>query len=125
AWPRFRRRDSLIRQWTFWLFLVGLALAGGQRFGSQPPVVKAEELPLPPEVWLRLRHPDSVHSVSFSPADKLLAPGSYDGTVRLWDLATGREIRTLKGHEKPVESVAFSPDGKALASGSFDKTIRL
>jgi WD40 repeat protein len=55
-----------------------------------------------------------------------VASGGFDGTVRLWDLATHRQIGTpLTGHTRPVESVAFSPDGKTLASGGFDGTVRL
>ena len=45
--------------------------------------------------------------------------------MRLWDLATGTQRRTLEGHTKHVSSVAFSPDGKTLASGSTDSTVRL
>jgi WD40 repeat protein len=56
----------------------------------------------------------------------LKASGSFDDTIRLWDVATGRPIRTpLTGHTNIVKSVAFSPDGKTLASGSDDDTIRL
>jgi len=43
----------------------------------------------------------------------------------LWDVASGREVRTLSGHTDDVNSVAFAPDGRTLASGSFDDTIKL
>jgi WD40 repeat protein/energy-coupling factor transporter ATP-binding protein EcfA2 len=70
-------------------------------------------------------HKDSVWSLSFSPDGKILATGSFDKTIKLWNVETGKEIRTLIGHDGSVNSVSFSPDGKTLATGSFDKTINL
>ncbi|HEY7152662.1 MAG TPA: sigma-70 family RNA polymerase sigma factor [Gemmataceae bacterium] len=64
-------------------------------------------------------------SVAFSPNGKLLAAGRYDHTVKLWNVATGKEKSSLNGHTEPVFSVSFAPDGKTLASGSGDGTVRL
>ncbi|TRU36548.1 MAG: hypothetical protein EWV50_03890 [Microcystis aeruginosa Ma_MB_F_20061100_S20] len=70
-------------------------------------------------------HNGNVNSVSFSPDGKTLATGSYDETIKLWNVETGKEIRTLSGHNEGVSSVSFSNDGKILATGSYDETIKL
>jgi serine/threonine protein kinase len=66
-------------------------------------------------------HAGEVTSVCFSPDGKHLATASYDRTVRVWDVTTGKQILTLKGHTLGVNSVCFSPDGKRLASASGDR----
>ncbi len=70
-------------------------------------------------------HHAPVMSVAYSPDGKTLASGSYDNTIKFWDVKTGKERATLKGHTDAVNSVAYSPDGKTLASGSLDRTIKL
>jgi len=71
------------------------------------------------------RHRGAVNSVCFSPDGKILASGSNDSTIILWDAEIGTRRRVLKGHTRPVNSVCFSPDGKILASGDGDRTIIL
>jgi WD40 repeat protein len=70
-------------------------------------------------------HSDYVNSVAVTPDGKYVVSGSGDNTVRLWDLATGKEVRRFTGHESGVMSVAVTPDGRYVVSGSEDKTIRL
>ncbi|RKK63627.1 Vegetative incompatibility protein HET-E-1 [Fusarium oxysporum] len=70
-------------------------------------------------------HTNWVTSVVFSQDGKLIASGSYDHTVKIWNMATGKEERTFEGHMALVTSVVFSNDGKLIASGSHDKTIKI
>jgi len=68
-------------------------------------------------------HQGTVNSVVFSPDGKTIASASVDKTVIIWDVKTGKQIKTLKGHQGTVNSVVFSPDGKTIASASYDKTV--
>jgi WD40 repeat protein len=78
-----------------------------------------------PELVIQTGHDDAVSVVAFAPDSRLLASGSSDNTIRLWDTTNGTELRALKGHTRPVLSLAFARDGRALASGSADQTIKL
>src|SRR5437763_4175078 len=70
-------------------------------------------------------HPGWIEAVTFAPDGKLLAFGSRDGTIKLWDMATSRELASLTEHKNHLLAVAFSPDGKMLASGGHEQTIKL
>ena len=70
-------------------------------------------------------HTGGVKSIAFSPDGKLIASGSWDKTVKVWDAETMEAKATLKGHSLWVDCVAWSPDGKRLASAGGDKTVRL
>jgi WD40 repeat protein len=71
------------------------------------------------------RHKRWVRSLAYSPDGKLLATGSYDTTVRIWEAASGREVRVLRGHAKPVHRVAFRPGGAQLLSAGDDERVWL
>ena len=73
-------------------------------------------------------HTREVTSLAFKPNSYLLASGSVDDTIRIWDVGDNtnlRHVRTLRGHTSTVFSVAWSPDGRTLASASRDGTVRL
>jgi WD40 repeat protein len=63
--------------------------------------------------------------VAFSPNGKQVVSGSFDKSVKLWNVETGTELSTMSAHLDRVSSVAFSADGQWAMSGSSDKTIRL
>jgi WD40 repeat protein len=67
-----------------------------------------------------------IHSVAFHPKEnRILAWGSIDGTVKVWDTASKEMIRILHGHTRGVENLAFSPDGNWIASASIDGTVKI
>jgi RNA polymerase sigma factor (sigma-70 family) len=71
-------------------------------------------------------HGDAIHGLSYAPDGKTIASASYDGTVRLWEAATGKELRQINAGAMPrLSSVAFSPDGKTLATTDTSDTVSL
>ncbi|KAI9770023.1 MAG: hypothetical protein M1840_003735 [Geoglossum simile] len=70
-------------------------------------------------------HTGGVNDVVFSPDGKLVASTSNDGTIRVWDAATGAAVQTLKGHTGWISTVVFSPDSKLVTSASSDETVQV
>ena len=73
-------------------------------------------------------HTGEIRSLAFKPNSYLLASGSTDDTIRLWDVSDNtnlRHVRTLRGHTEYITKLAWSPDGRVLASASYDGTVRL
>jgi serine/threonine protein kinase len=118
------------------------------RVVEQPPPTPAQQIPTPPvsppaaqsddKFIEQLRaapakalvrsmdgHTAQVMSVAFSPDGRFILSGSMDKTLKLWDAATGNEVRTFTGAGGFVRCVAFSPDGRFVLGGGEDNTLRL
>ena len=78
-----------------------------------------------PEIYIQKGHTLTITSVAISRGGEYIVSGGDDNTVRLWEVKTGKEVRTFKGHTGPISSVALSGDNQILASGSNDTTVRL
>ena len=70
-------------------------------------------------------HLNTIRGIAIAPDGKTLATASYDETIKLWNLKTGKELQKLTEHSQDVECLAISADSKILASGSDDNTIKL
>jgi hypothetical protein len=110
--------------------IAGLALVGALSI-RRGPEGQASRQQQTPTNWQTQQaqtlsgHTNPVGTLAISPDSKLLASGSTDKTLKLWNLEPGILRQTLSGHGSAVWAVAFSSDGQLLASGSGDKTIKL
>ena len=75
------------------------------------------------ELFLITGHTRTVRTLAYSTQLPIIASGSDDNTVKIWDRVTGEHKITLNGHTDGVTTVAFSHDGNTLASGSHDGTV--
>jgi WD40 repeat protein len=69
-------------------------------------------------------HSNWLYGLSFSPDGKMIATGSLDRTVKLWNTESGL-LATLVGHNEGIYDLSFSPDSQIIASASLDKTVKL
>ena len=75
------------------------------------------------EVVAQNGHSENVNSVAFSSDGRTALSASNDHTLKLWDVATGKLLRTFEGHTSQVVAVAISPDGHTALSGGDDETL--
>ncbi|MGB0084462.1 MAG: caspase family protein [Rhodomicrobiaceae bacterium] len=103
------------------LFVFAGLLGTAALFSSSAKAQQHFETQLVPQMG----HTDAVWSVAFSPDGHLALSGSEDNTLRLWEVGTGKELRSFNGHTGFVSAVAFSPDGRFALSGAWDDTVKL
>ena len=77
------------------------------------------------ELTLPIGHTDLINVIKYSPSGEIVATGSLDNTIKLWDSETGELLHTLNGHVGSIQSLLFNQDGTRLLSTSNDKTAKL
>jgi len=90
-----------------------------------PPKARPAYTPKPTLVRTLADHQRKVSSVDMTPDGRLAISGSWDKTVKVWDVASGRCLRTLTGHDDWVKTVCLTPDGRLAISGGLDHTLRV
>jgi len=115
----------------FWLFTVVLVGPASSLADSIPPVPPAAvEEPLPESALrrfgtTRFRPGAQQNFIAFSSDGRYLASGGYDGKLHIWEVPSGKELRSFPMQYNQINAMRFSPDGKFLAAGSSDGLIRV
>ena len=124
---RAERRGCVIHELRSSLSLLALRRCLGLWLGVCAFFTLVAAWPLPAQeslhaaeakLYVQMGHSGAIYSVAFAPNGRWVLTGGWDGTARVWDIATGREIRRLEGDHLIVSFVAFSPDGRTVLSGT-------
>ncbi len=99
-----------------------VTLKGNQKFPEIKPLSLADKIKL---LHILEGHKDGVNAVIFTPDKKYIITGSSDKTIKVWDIRTGKEKKTLTGHGDYITSLSITKDGKYLASSSWDGTVHI
>lgn len=119
--------QTYMKKLSFFISLLLLAIfqVGGDIYAAKSESIRLGDDAARPELVLQTGHSKLVKAVVFGPDNRWVASGSFDNTIKIWDLETGRELRSLSGHTGAVNALVCSPDGKWLASGGNDNSVRI
>ncbi|MBY0527075.1 MAG: hypothetical protein K2R98_27015 [Gemmataceae bacterium] len=109
---------STLHRWTIRAFLAVFAVLGSWAMAADEP---------PGTIPLK-GHTETVYAVAYSPDGKYVVTASFDKTLKLYEAATGKELKTFAGttgHTNLILSLAFHPQGHGIASGSSDNSVKL
>jgi WD40 repeat protein len=95
------------------------------RIASAGHVLRMVDVESGSELWVQSRNNYVFLTVAFRPDGKIIATGSQDTSIRLWNADNGKEVTILRGHKGYVDTVAFSPDGKKIVSWAQDGQLLL
>ena len=113
-----RRNALVVATWLITIALGQVICTRAQSYTTRTGERKAELVVQTGHTW-------NLRSVTFSPDGRYLASGGNDSTIKLWEIESGRELKTFAGHKGDVSSIAFSPDGSMIASAGYDGTLKL
>jgi WD40 repeat protein len=116
-----RKKKRLLSQlgWTT------LALACLFSVSSRAHLKSLESTAAAPELVIQTGHSSGINCAVFAPDGRWLASGGADNSIRIWDVASGLELRALVGHQNWIKSLAVNSKGDLLASGSNDRTVKI
>eukprot|EP01107_Rhizomastix_libera_P000816 TRINITY_DN11537_c0_g1_i1.p1 TRINITY_DN11537_c0_g1~~TRINITY_DN11537_c0_g1_i1.p1 ORF type:complete len:938 (-),score=317.01 TRINITY_DN11537_c0_g1_i1:21-2834(-) len=110
-------KDTTIKRWA--LDSIEASLTSAAETGEEVEILRPQS-----EITVAA-HSKEINTVALSPNDKLIATGSQDKTIKLWNTADLSLSGTLSGHKRGVWCVQFSPVDQAVLSSSSDMTIRI
>ena len=119
------KKYEVIKKFKVEGFLSAIVLDGSRTFFNCSEYILVFDVEKMVTLKSLSNHIQSVSSVAISPDGKIVATGSWDKTVKLWNLESGNLVATLCGHTDGILSLSFSPDGERLVSAGFDKTVKV
>ncbi len=127
TWSHLQEPNMKLTKTLFILFLLLSISFSLLARDALPPLIEKGE-PFNPKTYKQNFYIDKqspVNSVAISKDGKTIVSGSNDNSVKIWDRATGKLLKTLEGHTDDVTSVAISKDGKTIVSGSYDNSVKI